>query len=283
MKESPFLQVTERGVRDGEVYEIPLERIRRGPVTIGRAAPKNEQDDSHYQIGAAARNRAAISSYHATIYAVENRDSPRGWDYFVRDGAAINGGWKESQQGIWIGKDLISQVELRPSVGSHVTIFPKMDGFEYDCILGWPATPEQGDDTTPTVQNLHKAQMKARAFAAEAAETKKQLLLVGQTMTAMQQTFETERANMFAKMDKQSTMIMALSAAIEEEKRINAEQSRTDSRQQIYIFVLGVAIATFAAIVLNVDGEAIREVFEWSLLAVGSLLALKGGSKALEK
>lgn len=279
MKASKSLQVTEIGISDGQFYQIPLADIRRHPVTIGRAPSSPD----HYQIGVGSPTQNAISSYHATIYAVENIKSPRGWDYFVRDGVRTGAGWKESQQGIWIGKELVEEVELRPSAGGHVTIFPKIDGHAYHCILEWPAELEPGDDTNPTLQNLHKAQMKARVFAQQAAQTKEQLLDLGKNMVSMRASFEHDRKNMELNNARLIKMIGELQSEIEQRKRVDAEQNKANKRQQACIVGIGIILTAFGLTVLGLDSERMAEIFEVSMVFATLALTWFGGSKLIEK
>ncbi len=281
MKAADYLQITEIGI-DGQCYQIPLEEIREHPVTVGRSTSA----EYHYQIGVGADVRDWISSCHCTIFAKPSDESPRGWDYFVKDGCLHGETWRSSSNGIWLGdKQIVSELELRPGLGGAITIFPKLSNAEisskYHCLLEWPATKESGDgDTHPTLQDLHKAEMKARVFAKEALKAKEQLQHIAKTMGEMQLEFNKER-------NQQSEALFRLSSEIEEERKMNAQQqkellARRKAERQIRVTVigLGIVMAAIGAIALQVETEDIREIFEWTVIILSSSAAIFGLAKS---
>ena len=264
------LQISEIGI-DGRTITLSLERLQNAPVTVGRA----RDSENHYQIGKGSPSRSYISSYQATIYAKENPASPRGWDYMVKNGAFVDGAWKESQQGIWEGKKLVSEAQLRPGLGGYVTIFPKINNEEvstnYHCIIEWPAKLEDGDDTHPTVQDLHEAKHEARVFAVEAESlraelttAKSQLTDVAQSMGHMQLQFSQEKQQYDERFTRQNRALCAVKTTLEEQRLINKAQDAKIAKIRT-LGGIGIAAVLFS---LGIEIDQLEKIL--NLVAVAS-------------
>lgn len=292
-----YLLITEIGT--GAHHEIFLERLRQGPITIGRAA----KSDNHIQIGIGADSKNWISSCHCTLFAQRREDSPGLWDYYAHDGCQDpQGNWVPSKQHIWVGnKEISSALQLRPGFGGHVTIFPKIQGCNYYCILEWPAEKEDVDDTNPpTLQEWQLVQMERRVYKEEAGNLKQQLENLGRKMISMQDSFQMEREELRSKLNDQSSLLLGLSKSIEQEKSLNHQQQlelkerqcteekvklelrrrqRAEKKIMTAMFILGLAILAIAIFMLNVDQAMIKDYAEWAALIASAVIALFGGQK----
>lgn len=278
-----YLLITEIA-GDGQ-HKVPLAKLRHMPITVGRA----QESESHIHIGTTANTKNWISSYQCTLLAQRNTDSPRGWDYYVHDGHMVDGEWRLSKQGIWVGHRAVTGLlELRPGLAGSITIFPKIDNdlvqSKYHCILEWPAQKEPGDDTDPpTLQQFQAVQMERRIFKAEAAQAKKQLETLARNMGSMQVQFTQEREELSQKINDQSGLLLRLSGNLEQERQVNekqelqlAEQKKRNKRVKISIASLGLIVLAIAAFAINIDQETMKDLLEWSLLIVGGIAAIFG-------
>ena len=284
MKAESYLLITEIGGSDQQ-HEISLERLRRGPITIGRAEPA----ENHIQIGVGARCQNWISSRQCTLLAEENQASPRGWDYFVHDGHLVDGEWKPSKQRVWVGhRPVTGFMQLRPGLAGSITIFPKFQNdlinSRYYCILEWPAEKEPGDDTDPpTLQQFQAIQMERRIYEQEATQAKYQLEKLTEAMGRMQVQYSKEREEFGQKLNEQSSVLLDLSSTLEQERALNRQQEsqllarrKAEKKIKLCLLVLGVSLAAIAAFALNLDHETIKNIFEWSTLIVGSVVTILG-------
>lgn len=284
----------------GQQHKISLERLRQGPITVGRVPTEEQKKEpnfrprpNHIYIGGNARTVNWISSCQCTLLAKENPNSPRGWDYFVHDGCSTaDGNWKLSKNGIWVGhRQITGFLELRPGLSGNIVIFPKLQNglieSNYHSILEWPAHKESGDDTDPpTLQQYQAVQMERRIFEAEAAQAKQQLEQLAKNMGQMQVQFIREREELGQKINDQSDVLLKLSNTLEKERDINRQQEnqlaarrKAEKKIKLGMLVLGLSLAAIAAFALNLDHETIKNIFEWSTLIVGAVvtaLGLKG-------
>lgn len=280
MSAENYLQVTEIGT--GAQHKILLETLREGPITLGRSA----SNPRHIQIGVGADSCGFISSCQCTLSAELSEDQ---WSYFVQDGCRRNESWQPSKTGIWVGnRSIADRLELTPGAG-HVVIFPKINNdlcqSNFHCILEWPCVKDNdlSQSEPPTLQQYQAALTQKNAYWEEARRGKEQLERLGRKMSEMQLYFTKERELLDEKMNKQSDLLINLSATLEEERQVNSRQQKMLIQQQarnkrvrLSIAVLGGVVIAIAVLALNVDQDTLKSILEWSLFIVGAAGAIVG-------
>ena len=269
MKPADHLEITE--LPSGTQHRIPLSELGEGFVfTIGRA----ESRTGHIQIGRNTDAEGFISRHHCTVYSSKRRNGD-GRDYWIQDGALIDGHWQASRQGIWVdGNQWPSglPIQLRPGPGV-IDIIPKFSESGYRCILEWEGKAEPGDDTDqsrPTLRQHEAALRQSRLYKEQAKHNKEQLERLAQSMAAMQEDFAKERERLDQKLMDQSTTLLAISGSLEKEKQLNARQEKHNRQIKLAIATLGAIVSVIAILALNVDQATVKDILEWSIILVGA-------------
>ena len=272
------LLLTERGT--GKVREIPLEKLRKGFVTLGR----REATETHYQLAADSAVQPWVSGCHATLYAKPRKGDSTQWDYYLRDGCRGTSEWKNSAHGVWAGGERFApdyEFQLRPGFGGYITLFPKIHDFSYEAILEWPVREQPAPDSSqPTLQQYQRlvvekdnALMQKRAALEQAELNRQKLQSMGSQLISIQQDYD-------QKIGKQSTRLFELSGKLEEE-RTQSQQTKIEIAKERAInraqdkkisWITRFSIAAAIAVLTNtqVDEEKVSAVLDLiAILGVG--------------
>ncbi|MEM9264535.1 MAG: hypothetical protein AAGA46_03330 [Cyanobacteria bacterium P01_F01_bin.13] len=323
MRPSDHLLITE--IPTGRQHEIYLSDLRQnGPIRFGRLDPFDEDGNRviprYIQLGVLDEGSDEkeyvdahqwISKWQCNVFADPRDDEPGKWDYYLQDGAVIDGRHIPSSRGIHLGSTQLSKYnpnQLRPGPGRWM-LFKKLSGAPsgYHCILEWPGLKQPGDDTNqepPTLQEYksleqenEEIKQRERVFRKQAKDTAEQVQRLGQRMIEMQENFRSERQSLEARLNDQNNLLFEVSKELRAEQELNRlqgneqelqrqrneevtkqlnQQKKRNRQVKLALVTLGMCLIVVAVVGFGFDSESMSELLNWIPVLAGMVSVLLG-------